>query len=89
MYLKEEIYGVPNQTSISTFKRFTMNILKIFEEVQFSYEKEREKKLKHYVLLHIFVPFVNSPLFCCRVHFYCDYSGLHVHDLTLNNPKDY
>ncbi|HSH51064.1 MAG TPA: hypothetical protein VK982_04990, partial [Bacteroidales bacterium] len=36
--LKTE-YGVPERTSISAFKRFTVDVLKLFDEVSILFEK--------------------------------------------------
>ena len=87
LHVLKEDYGVPNQTSISTFKRFTVNILKIFEEVPIFFEKEGEK-IERYVSTYTVVSPYEIALSLLSRSFLSHYSGLHVHDLTLNNPKD-
>ncbi|MFB3176135.1 hypothetical protein PF220_12280 [Staphylococcus pseudintermedius] len=87
LHVLKKDYGVPNQTSISTFKRFTVNILGIFEEVPIFFEKKGEK-IERYVSTHTTVSPYEIALSLLSRSFLSHYSGLYVHDLTLNNPKD-
>ena len=86
LHVLKEDYGVPNQTSISTFKRFTVNILKILKKFQFS--SKRRRKIERYVSTYTVVSPYEIALSLLSRSFLSHYSGLHVHDLTLNNPKD-
>lgn len=84
--LKAE-YGVPERTSISIFKRFTVDVLRLFDEVPIFFEKEGER-IERYVATYTSVSPYEIGLSLLSNSFLSHYSALYVHDLTLNNPKD-
>lgn len=87
LHVLKEKYGVPERTSISAFKRFTVNVLGIFEEVPIFFEKEGER-LERYVATYTSVSPYEIALSLLSRSFLSHYSASYVHDLTLNNPKD-
>lgn len=80
-------YNVPERTSIYSFKKFTVDILKIFEEVPIFFEKEGEK-IERYIATYTPVSPYEIALSLLARSFLSHYSAMYVHDLTLNNPKN-
>lgn len=87
LHVLKEKYNVPERTSISAFKRFTVDILKVFEAVPIFFEKEGEK-IERYVATYTSVSPYEIALSLLSRSFLSHYSASYVHDLTLNNPKD-
>ena len=87
LHVLKEKYGVPERTSISIFKRFTVNVMGIFEAVPIFFEKEGER-IERYVATYTSVSPYEIALSLLSQSFLSHYSASYVHDLTLNNPKD-
>lgn len=87
LHILKENHGVPARTSISTFKKFTVDILNIFEEIPIFFEKEGVR-IDRYVARYTTVSPYEIALSLLSKSFLSHYSALYVHDLTLNNPKD-